>query len=153
MGLAAGWPATWVVLAVLVPAAGVVAWWDVELRRIPNAVSLALVVVAAVCAVGFDEVSWASVGVGLVLTAGPLLVLHLLDPSWVGFGDVKFLAALGAVFGVVYWPAGMAVLWGACVLALMSRPFVAASWRRSVPFGFWSSFAAVVAASVLVLVG
>ena len=42
---------------------------------------------------------------GIVVSAAPFVLPHLLDPSALGFGDVKFAAAAGAVVAIVWWPA------------------------------------------------
>lgn len=132
----------WFTAAVVVVASVGVGWADVRWRRIPNAVTASLVIVAMLFGAVSSEAKLVDVGVGALLTCVPALGLHLVNPRWVGFGDVKLLFAVGAILGVLWWPAGVGVLWLAMAAALVSRPFVPASWRRSIPFGLWVSAAA-----------
>lgn len=125
---------------------------DVVWRRIPNAVCVSMAGLAVGFGLVFESVVLSSVAIGALGACGPVLVLHLVNPTWVGFGDVKYLAALGALLGVVYWPAGMVVLWVASVAAVLSRPWVPAAWRRAVPLGFWLSVAAVPVVVVVLVV-
>jgi len=129
----------WFAAGVVVAASVGVGWADVRWRRIPNVLTAAMVIAAVWCVVGSSDVKLADAGVGALLTCAPALGLHLVNPRWVGFGDVKLLFAVGAILGVLWWPAGIGVLWLAMAAALVSRPFVPASWRRSIPFGLWVS--------------
>jgi leader peptidase (prepilin peptidase)/N-methyltransferase len=85
----------------LVPAAYV----DVRERRLPDrlvgaagATVLAVAVLGAVLANASTDV--AAVAGGATVAALPLLALHLVSPSSMGFGDVKAAAVLGAALGV-----------------------------------------------------
>jgi prepilin signal peptidase PulO-like enzyme (type II secretory pathway) len=120
-----------------------VGWSDSVWRRIPNAVVLILVLFAFATAVLSSAVSIVEVAMGGAFASVALLGLHLVDPRWVGFGDVKLSFAVGALLGVTSWPLGLAALWLASFAAVVSRPFVPIGWRRSVPFGFWLAVAAV----------
>lgn len=83
-------------LAVAATAAAV----DLVSHRIPDT----LVVLAAVptlIAVLHDSRGVGGVLLGLASMAGPLLLLHLVQPAQLGFGDVKFAAALGAAIGLI----------------------------------------------------
>jgi hypothetical protein len=120
-----------------------VAWSDVKYRRIPNAVVAAMVLAATAGTALSESASVGTVVAGAVSASLTLLVLHLMNPRWVGFGDVKFSFAVGCLLGLLWWPVGVAVLWLASFAAVVSRPFVPNEWRRSVPFGFWLAVAAV----------
>ena len=105
--VARGSPAAATVALALVAAAGA-AVVDVRERRIPNR----LVSVAAVPSVAFVAVAMLSGGgravavpsvVGAALLAGPILIVHLVDPAAMGFGDVKLAAVLGATVGLMDW--------------------------------------------------
>lgn len=58
---------------------------------------------------------------GIVVSAAPFVLLHLLDPSALGFGDVKFAAAAGAVVAIVWWPAAPVIAVVALASALAVR--------------------------------
>ncbi len=81
--------------------------------------------------------------VGVAVTALPFAVLHLIDPRWVGFGDVKLLVVLGGTLGLLSAGLGLAVLWLAGIAVMLTRPWVPDAWRQSVPFGFWLSVCSV----------
>jgi leader peptidase (prepilin peptidase)/N-methyltransferase len=85
----------------------------------------------------------AAVG-GAAALAAPVLTLHAVDPSSMGFGDVKVAAALGLGLGLADWRLGLVTLLVAATLALAHA---AAARRTSVPFG-----TALVAAAAVVLV-
>ena len=140
------------VLVAVVGFGAVVGVADVVWRRIPNAVCVSMAVLAVGFGLVFDSVLLSSVAIGALGTCAPVLVFHLINPTWVGFGDVKYLAALGALLGVLYWPAGMVVLWVASVAAVLSRPWVPSAWRRAVPLGFWLSVASVPVVVVVLVV-
>ena len=46
---------------------------------------------------------------GAGIAAARLLLIHLLDPGAIGFGDVKFAAASGLVVAAIAWPAAILV--------------------------------------------
>lgn len=87
-------------VALLVPAAMV----DIVEQRLPNQIIAAS---ALALAIGFvldsNNVLVGNVMLGVVLLAGPLLVLHLVSPGSMGFGDVKMALVLGAAVGAVHW--------------------------------------------------
>lgn len=89
-------------------AAGWAAAVDVTERRLPDALvaavaSAAIVVVVVEAAGGRAGPATSAVLAGAGLAAGPLLVVHLVDPRALGFGDVKFAVALGSVIGLADW--------------------------------------------------
>ena len=91
-------------VALLVPAAMV----DIVERRLPNQIIAASALALAIGLVlnsnnDSNSVLVGNVMLGVVLLAGPLLVLHLVSPGSMGFGDVKMALVLGAAVGAVHW--------------------------------------------------
>lgn len=138
------------VVVVLSGSAVVVGYCDVVWRRIPNVVCGALVgfavVVAVVTGSGSSSVG---VGVGAAMTCAPFLVVHLIQPRWVGFGDVKLLFAVGAVLALTVPLAGLGALWLSGLLVVVTLGWVPETWRTSVPYGLWLSVSAVGVAGVV----
>jgi leader peptidase (prepilin peptidase) / N-methyltransferase len=95
---------------------------DLKEHRLPNRITLPLVpiliVLLAIAAWGTGE--WdrftRSLLAGLVLLM-VYLVLHLIYPAGLGFGDVKLAASIGLVLGWLSWDA---VLWGTFAAFLLS---------------------------------
>ena len=75
---------------------------DVVEHRLPNVLVLcaALPVVTALTFAGSGALLRDAV-TGALVVAGPLLVVHLITPSGMGFGDVKAGAVLGAAMGLI----------------------------------------------------
>ncbi len=130
------WVEIGLVVVLLVAVVAVVV--DLTSERIPDRVVLASLVptslVLAVHAVadGGDGRS-ASVGVlmGAVAFAAPLLIVHLVVPHALGFGDVKLAAALGGALGLVDWRASVAAL---CIASGMTAAVALIRRRPTVPF-------------------
>lgn len=105
---------------------GTAAWWDLRHRRIPNAVTLPAVVVALCFHSGAHS------GSGLILSlAGALAAAALVLPGYAlgftGAGDVKLLAAVGALLG---FPAAII----AALLSLVvggALSILISFWRRN----------------------
>jgi leader peptidase (prepilin peptidase) / N-methyltransferase len=80
---------------------------DVHDRRLPNTIvvtaAATFVIVLVIEISQGTAVRPAHVALGSAVMSGPLLMLHLLSPPSMGFGDVKFAAILGAVVGAVDW--------------------------------------------------
>jgi leader peptidase (prepilin peptidase)/N-methyltransferase len=118
--------------AVLVPAALI----DVHHRRLPNrwVAAAALTFVAAVLiGLGFGDGSdVGGAGLGMIALAGPLLVLHLVSPTSMGFGDVKAAAVLGACLGAIDWQLALA---GLALAAGLTSVVAIVRHRSVVAFG------------------
>lgn len=126
---------------------GVAAGADLRSMRIPNSLVLLAVVFGVVAA------DAANAGLGPLAGAGiaavPLLLIHLLDPGAIGFGDVKFAAAAGAVVSAIAWPAAVMVPLVGFVGVAIVRIVVP---RRPQPFGPYLMVAttvAIIAASLI----
>jgi leader peptidase (prepilin peptidase)/N-methyltransferase len=116
----------------LVPAAAAAAT-DWRTHRVPNLL-VAFAVVPALVAVLFVDDRMhllASVASGMAVMGVPLLVLHLVTPAAMGFGDVKLAAVLGAGLGVLHPGLALPALAAATGLTVL-----AAAWRRrsAMPF-------------------
>jgi prepilin signal peptidase PulO-like enzyme (type II secretory pathway) len=136
------WPNRAVPLVALAVLMALGAAIDVDARRLPDVVTLCggaiVVAVHVVACVAAGHPARAVGGLaGIVLYAGPLLVVRLIRPGDFGFGDVKFGLALGfdlgwfhpafAVIGLfVSFMTGVALL----VVTRGDR-----SSRKSIPFG------------------
>lgn len=106
-------PAAPVAAALL--AGGIAAVVDVRAGRLPNSL-VALVAWAATAAAATSPAPLAAVAaaaLGAVCLGGPLLVVHLVAPPAMGFGDVKLAAALGAAIGPLDPRLGLVALCGA----------------------------------------
>jgi leader peptidase (prepilin peptidase)/N-methyltransferase len=100
-------------IATLVPAAAI----DVRHRRLPDGYVLAAGAVLMLAGL----VSWAALGtsltdqttragLGALVMAAPLVVVHLASPASMGFGDVKVAVVLGAAVGTADWRLGLVAL-------------------------------------------
>ena len=92
-------------LAAALGAGAVAALADLRTRRIPNRL-VALVAIAASAGMVHatlhgERAAVVASAVGALGFAGPLLVVHLVAPIAIGFGDVKLAATLGAAVGLV----------------------------------------------------
>jgi leader peptidase (prepilin peptidase)/N-methyltransferase len=111
-------------VAVLVPPALI----DVHYRRLPNpwvgAAAVTFVVACVAQMVLGDSIDASSVALGVLALAGPVLALHLISPTAMGFGDVKAGIVLGACLGAVSWElalAGLALAAGATSVTAIVR--------------------------------
>jgi leader peptidase (prepilin peptidase)/N-methyltransferase len=110
VGVTARLRASWALPAFLVLAAvsPVLAWIDIERFLLPNRIVYpltgAVTALLALAAVGDDDLSAflrALLGGSIAFTA--LLVLHLLSPRSMGFGDVKLVFVLGLALAWLGW--------------------------------------------------
>lgn len=101
------WP---VILGCLIPSA-VVAWTDFRSHRVPNVITLPMLGAGLAYGAYTGQLPAALAGAGVLFALG--FVCFLI--GGMGGGDVKFMAALGAWFGLY---AGMAVVLAACVIGI-----------------------------------
>jgi leader peptidase (prepilin peptidase) / N-methyltransferase len=130
-------------VALLVPAAVV----DVQRRRLPDVwVAAALAALVTTLAVGsavgratdMSTTTSAMLG-GSLAMALPVLILHLVSPASMGFGDVKAAAVLGAAVGTVDWRLGAVAL---CLAALTGAAGGLSTRRHTIAFGPFLVFGA-----------
>ena len=137
-------PMSFAVVAALGPLTAA-AFVDAAERRLPNRlVLLSAVPVCVVCVVDpFVGRVNAIEGVvsGALLLAAPLLVLHLISPASMGFGDVKAAASLGATLGLIQ-PA--LSLWTLCLASAITAAWGVARRERHVALGPGLMLAALV---------
>jgi leader peptidase (prepilin peptidase) / N-methyltransferase len=130
-------------VALVVPAAVV----DVQQRRLPDGwVAAALAVLVTTLAVGSAFGRPTDIGstmtgalAGSVAMASAVLVLHLVSPASMGFGDVKAAVVLGAAVGTIDWRLGAIAL---CVAALTGAGVGLSTRRHTIPFGPFLVFGA-----------
>ncbi len=123
-------------VALLIPAAVI----DIEQRRLPDAwVITAMAGLATTLAVGSavgrangGDVGLVDVAGGAIAMAVPVLVLHLVSPASMGFGDVKAAIVLGAAVGTVDGRLGVVAL---CLAAALGATVGLVTRRRTIPFG------------------
>ncbi len=86
------------IAALLIPLAGIITYYDVRYRRIPNLFVLATFVSGLILNFIFGGWGGATASlVGCAVAFGLMLLLHVLGAM--GAGDVKLFAAIGAVVG------------------------------------------------------
>lgn len=98
---------------------------DFRARRIPNSLSLALLVCAAVQVVLLEQ-PWALAVLGLLAAGGMFWLLYLVGRGALGMGDVKLAAAIGALLG---FPAALYGLLLGMILAGLAAAFLLLSGR------------------------
>ena len=132
-------------------ALGAAAAMDQKAMRIPNVL---LVIAAIFGAVAADaaNVHVASLA-GAGVAAAPLLLIHVLDPSALGFGDVKFAGTSGLVVGAIAWPVAVLVPLVALVSVTLARIAGSRKRRPFGPFLMISTSMALIAAAAFSAVG
>ncbi|KAF4410956.1 prepilin peptidase [Streptomyces lycii] len=93
----------------LVPFALVLAFVDVAVHRLPDVLTLTLPVAAAVLLGGAALLpgaggSWATALLGGLALAAVHLLMFLINPAGMGFGDVKLAMTTGVALGWYGWP-------------------------------------------------
>ena len=124
---------------------------DTQVRRLPDvwiasAGIVLLVGVGVSWSTGSTSTSIAGLAAGALLMSVPILLLHLVSPASMGFGDVKLAIVLGAAVGALDWnlaipalalAAGSTATVGVCTRArthrLRPRPGRPAPSSRSSP--------------------
>ena len=155
-------------LVALVTRAGAVVWpsmatiavvalaADVDRRtlRIPNRLlvgaTLPLVAVAVASLASGSSAPIRSMVEGACVMALPVLVVHLVAPGGMGFGDVKAAAVLGAAVGLIQPAFGLAAL---AIGAGLTVAWAVVRGRRLVPFGPGLVAGTVAALSAALLLG
>jgi leader peptidase (prepilin peptidase)/N-methyltransferase len=136
-------------LAAAIPVALLVApaLIDVLDRQLPNRmVAVAALiggVVAALTVIVGGEIDLRGAAIGAAAFAGPLLVMHLIAPTSMGFGDVKVACVLGAAVGIVHPFYGLLALATGSLLGAVAG---LVRRRRTIAFG-----PALVAGAVIAL--
>lgn len=113
--------------------ASVAATTDVITHRLPSRWIAATATTAALAGLAVGGVAQMPVAVtGSLVAATPLLIVHLAAPASLGFGDVKFAAALGLVLGVVATDPSVAarLALASIAIACAAAILVSASLRR-----------------------
>lgn len=117
---------------------------DVDVHRLPNAIVLPGYPVLAALLLGATAVSgdWAALlraGVGAAILLGFYLIITLIHPAGMGWGDVKLSGLLGAVLGYVGWTAllvgAVAGFASGAVVAAAAMAIGRAGRRTALPFG------------------
>ena len=126
-----------VLLSLVLAVGAVTAGIDVDTGRLPDrlvglcGIGSAMLVVSEAVA-GRGPAAAVGAVAGALAFAGPLLVVHLVAPGAMGFGDVKFAAALGLGLGVVDPVVSVLALCLACGVSVVAA---ALAGRPKVPFG------------------
>ncbi|MFF5182974.1 prepilin peptidase [Streptomyces sp. NPDC000345] len=133
--------AVWLLLA---PLGVLLAVVDLRVQRLPDPLTLplaaaALALLGPVALLPEHAGSWTTALLGSLVLGGGHLVLHLVNPAGLAFGDVKLALGTGAVLGWYGWPTVMlgtlaAFLLGALyggALVVMGR----AGRRTAIAFG------------------
>ncbi len=128
-------PMSFAVIAALVPLTAA-ARVDAVARRLPNRlIAMSVVPVCIVCVLDpfVARISaFGGVVAGALLLATPLLALHLVAPSSMGFGDVKAAASLGATLGLIQPELS---LWTLCLASAVTAAWGVARRERHVALG------------------
>lgn len=131
-GAAIGWSTNLWPWGYLIPLGVVLGYIDLRTRLLPTrliapsyVVLLALIGVAATLDHSTDVLIRA--GIGWLTVGGLYLILWLIAPRGVGYGDVRFSGLLGLALGCVGWPAIVVGAWFGFLLGGLSglalRPF------------------------------
>ncbi|MEU6216634.1 A24 family peptidase [Streptomyces sp. NPDC047022] len=144
LALATGTRPELLVWLLLAPAGVLLALVDFRVQRLPDVLTLplaalALALLGAAAVLPRHAGDWLTALLGTLVLAGTYFLLRLVNPSGMGFGDVKLALGLGAVLGWYGWPtvvlgtfAGFLFggLYGLGLVALRR-----AGRRTSIPFG------------------
>lgn len=127
---------------------------DIDCRRLPNAIvlpSYPIVLVLLTAAAAWQH-DWAALVRALIGTAalfGLYVVLAMIYPAGMGFGDVKLGGLIGAVLAYLSYPALLVGALAAFLLAAVAGMVLIISRRGSrktaIPFGPYMLFGALLA--------
>jgi len=120
---------------------------DLELRIIPNRLTGAAALVAAVLVAIVDPGSAPERLVAAAVAGGAFLAIALVSPAGMGMGDVKLVAVLGLYLGAAVAVAVLVALVAGTVAgaAVMAQRGVRAGRRTAIPFGPFLALGGVVA--------
>ncbi|MFJ8634685.1 prepilin peptidase [Streptomyces sp. NPDC093568] len=133
--------AVWLLLA---PVGVLLALVDLRVRRLPDVLTLplagaALALLAVVALVPEHAGDWPTALWGSLALGAGYLVLHLINPGGMGFGDVKLALAVGAVLGWYGWATVMLGTFAGFLFGALygwGRVLARRAGRKSaVPFG------------------
>ena len=134
--------------AVSFSAAG--AWTDLRTHRLPNRLAAAgvcfVALVVALAESGAANLAGRAL-LGAAVSAAPLLVVHLIQPEGLGFGDVKYAAVLGLFVGILGWPLLLAV-WTIAAAVAIAGIAIRPGWKQALPLGACLATGLAVAALV-----
>lgn len=124
-------------LAAALVAASATAAIDARTGRLPDRLvalcgGVAAAMVASESLAGRGPAALTGAVLGAVAFAAPLLAVHVAVPSAMGFGDVKFAAALGSALGVVDPAVSIVALALACAVTVVAAALLR---RGALPFG------------------
>jgi leader peptidase (prepilin peptidase)/N-methyltransferase len=133
-----------IALIVLIPAMLV----DLRERRIPNrwvlAAAASLTITLSMSVALGNSVAGVDIIVGALVMSLPILLLHLLSPASMGFGDVKAAFVLGAALGIVNWQLALV---GLALAAGIGATVGIVSRARTIAFGPYLLIGATIALS------
>ncbi|MBC7270812.1 MAG: prepilin peptidase, partial [Streptomyces sp.] len=133
--------AVWLVVA---PVAVLLALVDQRVQRLPDVLTLPLAAVTLVllgvaAALPGDGGSWTTALLGALVLGGGYLLLYRINPSGMGFGDVKLALGLGAALGWYGWSVlFLGAFAGLCYGALYGLTLIAlrrADRKSAIPLG------------------
>ncbi|MFH8973071.1 prepilin peptidase [Streptomyces sp. NPDC017890] len=133
--------AVWLLLA---PAGVLLAAVDLRVRRLPDPLTLplagaALVLLGLTALVPEHAGEWTTALLGALALGAGYLVLFLINPAGMGFGDVKLALGAGAILGWYGWPTVMLGTFAGFLLgALYGGALVVArraGRKTAIPFG------------------
>jgi leader peptidase (prepilin peptidase)/N-methyltransferase len=149
----AGQPA-WAAIAVVAGAATGIVPVDLRERRIPTPLvaAAAIAAVVSVAITSIENSSWSvtarALG-GAALVGGAFLIVHLLHPAGLGFGDVRLATLAGGL--VAYGTGNLTVAVATATVAAVAAALVTIAARsRSAPFAPFLIGAALVALAIAV---
>ena len=124
---------------------------DLRELRLPN--FWTAVAFASGLAGSLVATSGADAVLGVVVATVPFLLIHLLDPKALGFGDVKYAGAAGSIVAVVWWLATILMVVVALTTSLIGRVVGPSGPRAFGPYLMAGTLVASLAATTLLSKG